>query len=51
LARDVYIRPGEMMTLDGTGSEFMRMAFAHVHDDVLARGVPVLGEALRESVR
>jgi 2-aminoadipate transaminase len=51
LARSVYIRPGEMMTLDGTGSEFMRMAFAHVHDDVLARGVPVLGDALREAVR
>jgi 2-aminoadipate transaminase len=51
LDRSVYIRPGEVMTLDGTGSEFMRMAFAHVHDDVLARGVPVLGEALRESVR
>jgi 2-aminoadipate transaminase len=51
LDRGVYIRPGEAMTLDGTGSEFMRMAFAHVHDDVLARGIPVLGSALRESVR
>lgn len=50
LSHDVYIRPGEMMTLDGTGSEFMRMAFAHVHDDVLSRGVPVLGQALREAV-
>jgi 2-aminoadipate transaminase len=50
LDRSVYIRPGEAMTLDGTGSEFMRMAFAHVQDDVLARGVPVLGVALREAV-
>jgi 2-aminoadipate transaminase len=51
LDRSVYIRPGEAMTLDGTGSEFMRMAFAHVDDAVLARGVPVLGEALRAAVR
>lgn len=51
LERSVYIRPGEAMTLDGTGSEYMRMAFAHVDDAVLARGVPVLGEALRAAVR
>ena len=51
LDRSVYIRPGEAMTLDGTGSEYMRMAFAHVDDAVLARGVPVLGEALRAAVR
>lgn len=50
LDHGVYIRPGEAMTLDGTGSEFMRMAFAHVQDDVLERGVPVLGQALREAV-
>lgn len=50
-ARDVYIRPGEAMTLDGTGSEYMRMAFGHVEDGTLARGIEVLGEALRESVR
>jgi len=39
------------MTLDGSGAEYMRMAFSHVNDDVLTRGIAVLGEALAESVR
>jgi 2-aminoadipate transaminase len=51
LAKGVYIRSGELMTLDGSGAEYMRMAFSHVNDDVLTRGIAVLGEALAESVR
>jgi 2-aminoadipate transaminase len=51
LAKGVYIRPGELMALDGSGAEYMRMAFGHVSDDVLTRGIGVLGQALAESVR
>jgi 2-aminoadipate transaminase len=51
LAKGIYIRSGELMALDGTGTEYMRMAFAHVNDDVLTRGIAVLGEALAESAR
>lgn len=50
LAAGVACRPGERLAADDSGRRFLRLAFLHVSDEELARGITVLGEALRASV-
>jgi 2-aminoadipate transaminase len=53
-AAGVAFRPGErfMVEKDGkTGHNFLRLAFSHVSDDELKRGIAELGKAIKSSVR
>jgi 2-aminoadipate transaminase len=48
-ARGLLARPGEMFMGVRSGSVHMRLAFAHVSEATIARGVAQLGKALVES--
>jgi 2-aminoadipate transaminase len=45
----VLCRPGEAFTGDGSGARYLRLAFSHVTDDELRRGIEVLGKAIHAS--
>jgi 2-aminoadipate transaminase len=47
----VLCRPGEMFTGDETGARFLRLAYSHVSEDELRRGIEVLGKAVTASVK
>jgi 2-aminoadipate transaminase len=50
-ADGVFCRPGEVFTGEEQGRRFLRLAFSHVADDELVRGIGVLGAAMRGAVR
>lgn len=53
-AAGIAFRPGErfMVEKDGTtGHNFLRLAFSHVSDDELRRGIAELGKAIKSSLR
>jgi 2-aminoadipate transaminase len=50
-ANGVFFRPGEVFTGDEAGRRFLRLAYSHVADDELARGIEVLGKAMHDAVR
>lgn len=47
----VYCRPGELFMGSEDGKQFMRMAFSHINDDEIRRGIAVLGEAVAQARR
>jgi 2-aminoadipate transaminase len=52
LASDgVACRPGERYTDDPSGRQFFRMAFLHVPEEEINRGIELLGRSLRASLR
>lgn len=49
----VAFRPGERFMVDSAaadGAGYLRLAYSHVDDDEIRRGIAILGEAIRESV-
>lgn len=49
----VSFRPGERFMIDSaaaSGAGYLRLAYSHVDDDEIRRGIAILGEAIRESV-
>ena len=50
-ARGLLARPGEMFMGATSGPQYMRLAFAHVSEASIARGLAELGKALMESTR
>jgi 2-aminoadipate transaminase len=50
-ARGLLARPGEMFIGLTSGPQYMRLAFAHVSEASIARGVAELGKALAESTQ
>jgi len=45
----VACRPGERFSGDGSSKGFLRLAFLHVPEDEIRRGIEVLGHALAAS--
>jgi 2-aminoadipate transaminase len=50
-SRGLLARPGEMFMGVTSGPQYMRLAFAHVSETRIARGVAELGKALIDSAR
>jgi 2-aminoadipate transaminase len=50
-AGGVFVRPGEVFMGEEQGRRFLRLAYSHVADDELVRGIEVLGQAMRDAVR
>jgi 2-aminoadipate transaminase len=50
-ADGVFFRPGEVFMGEEQGRRFLRLAFSHVAEDELTRGIAVLGRAMRGAVR
>jgi 2-aminoadipate transaminase len=50
-ANGVFFRPGEVFMGEEQGRRFLRLAYSHVADDELTRGIAVLGQAIRDAVR
>ncbi|MGW4095508.1 aminotransferase-like domain-containing protein [Mycobacterium sp. NPDC004974] len=49
----VAFRPGERFMIDSAASDgagYLRLAYSHVDDEEMRRGIAILGEAIRESV-
>lgn len=47
----VLCRPGEVFMGDESGAQFLRLAYSHVSEDELQRGIAVLGKAIASAVR
>ena len=50
-ADGVFFRPGEVFMGEEQGRRFLRLAFSHVPEVELTRGIEVLGRAMRGAVR
>jgi 2-aminoadipate transaminase len=46
----VFCRPGERFMGEEAGKRFLRLAFSHVGDEELQRGIEVLGKSIRGAV-
>lgn len=44
----IFFRPGERFMNDTGGRQFLRLAYSHVSEDVIARGLETLGGILRQ---
>lgn len=49
--KGVFCRPGERFMGPDEGKRFLRLAFSHVADDELRRGIEVLGAAISDAIR
>lgn len=47
----IFFRPGERFMNDTGGRQFLRLAYSHVSEDVIARGLETLGDILRQCAR
>ncbi len=47
----IFFRPGERFMNDTGGRQFLRLAYSHVSEDVIARGLETLGGILRQCAR
>lgn len=47
----IFFRPGERFMNDTGGRQFLRLAYSHVSEDVIARGLETLGGILRQCTR
>ena len=47
----VLCRPGEVFTGDNSGARFLRLAYSHVSDEELKRGIEVLGKAITSALK
>lgn len=47
----IFFRPGERFMNDTGGRQFLRLAYSHVSEDVIARGLETLGTILRQCAR
>ena len=47
----IFFRPGERFMGEGDGRQFLRLAYSHVSEQVIADGIAKLGEILRACAR
>lgn len=47
----IFFRPGERFMNDTGGRQFLRLAYSHVSEDVIRRGLETLGGILRQCAR
>lgn len=47
----IFFRPGERFMGDTGGRQFLRLAYSHVSEDVIGRGIETLGAILRQCAR
>lgn len=47
----IFCRPGERFMNDTGGRQFLRLAYSHVSEDVIRKGLETLGGILRQCVR
>lgn len=47
----IFFRPGERFMGSNDGRQFLRLAYSHVGEDVIANGIARLGQILRECAR
>lgn len=48
-SRNFYFAPGAAFHVDGAAVPYLRLAFGHVPDELIAEGIPVLAQCIRES--
>ena len=44
----IFFRPGERFMNDTGGRQFLRLAYSHVGEDIIRRGLETLGGILRQ---
>lgn len=47
----IFFRPGERFMGDTQGRQFIRLAYSHVNEDIIAKGIEKLGAILRACAR